>query len=310
MDTLFDTRQLNAFVTLVRTGSYTRTAKELFLTQSAISHSIKALERDVGCALIRKVGKKIQLTEPGETLYHAAEEVLVKMDRAREAIANLGEWGGGRLRIGAGSTPCRFILPTVLREFRECFPRCQIRLLAGDTPAAMGMLADNEIDLAFCLQPPSGEGTRFIPMLKDEMKFVVSPTHPLAGRSRINVSELRDEQFILYQRKSYTYRMIARVMREAGLDSKSAIELGSIEAIKELLKISLGIGVMAPWVAAHEIEEGSLATIPMGKMKIQRTWGIAHARERKLSLIEDTFVGLCEATCRSLSVKFEGLSLH
>jgi DNA-binding transcriptional LysR family regulator len=99
-------------------------------------------------------------------------------------------------------------------------------------------------------------------------------------------------------------------LRDVGGDPRQAIELGSIEAIKELLKISLGVGIMAPWVAAEEIAEGSLKALPMGNHKIERTWGIACTPGKKLSLSEETFVGLCRATCESLSLECGGLTIQ
>ena len=80
----------------------------------------------------------------------------------------------------------------------------------------------------------------------------------------------------------------------------TVIELGSMEAIKELVKLGLGVGILAPWIARKEIEEGSLIALPLGRRKLQRRWGVLHWRGKRLNLAEDTFVGLCEAACISL----------
>ena len=101
MKTPLDSRQLHAFVILARTGSFTQTARELFLTQSAVSHSMKALETDVGCRLLDRLGKKVLLTQAGEQLLIHAERVLQEMASARSGIERLGKWGMGRLRIVA-----------------------------------------------------------------------------------------------------------------------------------------------------------------------------------------------------------------
>src|SRR4029434_1909189 len=95
-----DSRQLRACVTLARTGSFTLTAKELYLSQSAVSHSMKALEQDVGCRLFDRLGKKVVLTQAGEELLHHAQKILHEMSAAREALLHLGKWGQERLRIG------------------------------------------------------------------------------------------------------------------------------------------------------------------------------------------------------------------
>src|SRR5436190_17769198 len=111
-----DSRQLRAFSALARTGSFTLAAKELFLSQSAVSHSMKALEEDVGCRLLDRVGKKVFLTQAGEQLLRHAEKILGEMSTARESIQQLGKWGKGRLRLGASSTACQYIVPTALTE--------------------------------------------------------------------------------------------------------------------------------------------------------------------------------------------------
>ena len=101
MKTPIDSRQIHAFFTLARTGSFTQSARELFLTQSAVSHSIKALETDMGCRLFDRVGKTVMLTQAGEQLLPHAEKVLREMETARQGIHGLRQWGYGRLRIGA-----------------------------------------------------------------------------------------------------------------------------------------------------------------------------------------------------------------
>jgi LysR family transcriptional regulator, low CO2-responsive transcriptional regulator len=134
MNATLDSRHMLAFATLARCSSFTQTAKELHLTQSAISHTIKALEQDVGVVLFERVGKRVFLTQAGEQLRPAAERILREMQDARTAMEEIGAWGRGRLRIGASVTTCQHPLPTVLREFRQSFPDCALRLVAGDGP--------------------------------------------------------------------------------------------------------------------------------------------------------------------------------
>src|SRR5436190_3457039 len=114
-----DTRQLRAFVTLARRGSFTQAARELHLSQSAVSHSMKALEQDLGCRLFDRMSKKVLLTQAGEQLLSHADRILREMRAARESIAHLGRWGQTRLRIAASTTACQYVLPEVLREFQK-----------------------------------------------------------------------------------------------------------------------------------------------------------------------------------------------
>src|SRR5687767_2248230 len=126
-----DSRQLRAFSILARTGSFTKTAQELHLTQSAISHAMRALEEDMSCRLLDRMGKKVVLTQAGEQLLVHVERVLQEMAVARAEISRLGKWGSSRLRIGASSTACQYVLPSVLREFKESFPHCAISIQPG-----------------------------------------------------------------------------------------------------------------------------------------------------------------------------------
>src|ERR1043165_1407482 len=135
-----DSRQLRAFVTLARTGSFTQTGRELHLTQSGISHAMKALENDIGCRLLDRLGKKVVLTQAGEQLLPHATKILQQMETAREMLGHLGKWGRGRLRLGASTTACQHIIPTVLREFKESFPEHTITIEPADTPELVTLL--------------------------------------------------------------------------------------------------------------------------------------------------------------------------
>ena len=129
-----DSRQLRSFAVLARTGSFTQTARELHLTQSGVSHAMKALERDVGCRLFDRVGKKAVLTLAGEQLLHHSSKILTEMANARESLGQMGKWGRGRLRLGVSTTACQHLIPPVLREFKESFPDHVITIHPGDTP--------------------------------------------------------------------------------------------------------------------------------------------------------------------------------
>src|ERR1051326_9086042 len=152
MNAPLDSRQLRTFCALARTGSFTQAARELHLTQSGVSHSMKALERDIGCRLLDRLGKKVVLTQAGEQLLHHATKILQEMENARESLAHLGKWGRGRLRIGASTTACQHLIPPVLREFKESFPEHVITIEPGDTSELVDSLLRQKIDLALSLE--------------------------------------------------------------------------------------------------------------------------------------------------------------
>ena len=148
-----DTRQIRAFVTLARRGSFTQAARELHLSQSAVSHSMKALETDLGCRLFDRMSKKVLLTQAGEHLLQHADKILSEMSAAREALTQLNQWGQGRLRVSASTTACQYILPEVLSEFKKSYPQARITVEPGDTREALNLLRSNQVDLALALEP-------------------------------------------------------------------------------------------------------------------------------------------------------------
>lgn len=288
-----DSRQLRAFATLARTASFTAAGRELFLSQSAISHSMRALEEDVGCRLFDRVGKKVSLTMAGEQFLQHAEKILQEMNEARESLQHLGKWGRGRIRIGASTTVCTYILPSVLREFRRDFAHYAITIVPADTAQMLNLLNDGRVDLALALEPKPEERMVFDPLFEDQLAFVTSPQHPWAQSGSVVRSEVPTQNYILYDRQSYTFRLVDEHFRRDRLVLNTFIELGSMEAIKELVKLDLGISVLAPWIAREELQAGTLVALSLGKRKLRRQWGIARWRARSLNLAEETFVRLC-----------------
>ena len=307
MNTIIDSRQLRAFVTLARTGSFTQTGKELFLSQSAISHGIKALERDIGCRLLDRVGKKVSLTPPGEQLLHYAEKILREMLDARQSIDQLAKWGHSRLRLGASTTACQYLLPPVLGKFKESFPQCQLTIQPGDTPVAMELLLQNRIDLALALEPHHEPRLEFHPLFTDELVFLVAPTHPWAQRGAVAREEIPTQSYILYNKGTYTFRLVEEYFRREQVALHSLIEVGSMETSKELVKLGLGVSILAPWIARRELLDGSLVSFPLGRRKLKRNWGILHRTARPLNLAEETFINLCRTTTEEL-VKCDALA--
>jgi DNA-binding transcriptional LysR family regulator len=305
MKPTLDSRQLHAFAALARRGSFTLAAKDLFLTQSAVSHAIKALEEDVGCRLLDRVGRRVLLTQAGEQFLRHTEKILREMESARSGLDELTKWGHGRLRVGASTTACQHILPTVLREFRQSYPKCMIRIEPGDHGQQLDLLRSGHVDLALLIEPPGSALSEFtfVPLFQDELRFLVAPLHAWAQAGRAPREAIEAETLVLYNKTSHTFRLVTEYFREEKIVLSNFIELGSMEAIKELVKIGIGAGVIAPWIARPELESGSLVSLPLGVRKLRRRWGVAHLKGRRLALAEETFVGLCVSVSEMLGLK-------
>jgi DNA-binding transcriptional LysR family regulator len=297
-----DSRQLNAFVSVARTGSFTQTARELHLSQPAISHSIQSLENEIRCRLLDRVGKNVTLTQAGEQFLAHAKRILEEMDAARAGLTQLGKWGHGRLRLGTSATACQYILPSVLREFKESFPACAIQIEPCDAPTAVELLRLKKIDLALAPEPHSRASLEFRPLFTDELQFLVSSIHPWARTGRVQHDEIKKQHFIFYNRASYLFEMIQQYFRREKIVLSTSIELGNMEAIKELVKLGLGVSILAPWVAHKELSEGSLRSLPLGRRKMNRRWGILFREGQSLDLAQETFVGLCASVTENLGV--------
>lgn len=303
MQRIFDSRQLLAFVTLARLGNFTHTAKELSLTQSAISHAIKTLEEEVGCQLVERASKRTVLTQAGEVFLAHAERSLASMYAARDELDHMTVWGQGRLRIGASSTTCQYILPTVLREFRQCFPKCSITIETGDQPRQLEMLLGNQTDLAIMLEPERYRELEFVPLFKDELMFVTTPVHPWAKAREVTPQMLAEETLIVYNRSSTTYRMLSDHLREERLAAQQLIELSSMEAIKELVRVGVGVGVLASWICEAELRSGALVALRIGRHGLSRTWGLSHIKGRPPRLGEEVFIGLCRTVAEAMGTQ-------
>ena len=125
--------------------------------------------------------------------------------------------------------------------------------------------------------------------------------HPWAKAGRVERAEIPRQNYILYNKHSVTFRLIEDYFRREEMVLNTVIEVGSMEATKELVKLGIGVSILAPWIAQKEIEEGSLVALPLGRRKLQRRWGILHWRGKRLNLAEETFIGLCESASIPLS---------
>lgn len=294
MDWVPDLRQLRAFVAVVEEGSFTLAARRIFVTQSAVSHSLRTLEEQLSCRLLDRTGKRVAVTAEGEILLKRCKRVIFELDQASRDLDGLRRWGQTRIRIGAPHSLCHSLIPSVLREFRECFPRCEPVIEAGDTTGLLDRLAGADLDLVVGLKPRGRGDEGYRPMFKDRLAFVVSPFHPWAGAPEMVMSTIHDQQFIIYAKATETHRLIEEWMEQKGERGRKPLVLGDMQAIKEMAKLGIGVGIVAPWVAAREIEEGSLKVVDLDEPGIKREWGVFHSNKREPSLVEETFIGLCE----------------
>jgi DNA-binding transcriptional LysR family regulator len=298
-----DIRLLRMFATLARVSSYTKTAAILHLTQSAISHGMRRLEDQLDCKLIYRKGKTTHLTPDGRHFLGQILRVLDGLDRAAESMSSRAE-SRGKLSVTLSPSMAHAILASVLREYRESYPDISIVVRLEDTPGGIKAVESGASDLAIVITNQLPKGLKAHRLMSDRLQLFFPPVHPWAGKARVTAADIGREHMLLYQRNSVTFQQTEDFLLRSGIQLNSYVEIPSFEIMKQLTRLGLGVSLMAPWVAAKELEEGSLKTLPTPRFKIERTWGViqqGHHDERRHH--EQTFIGLCQMACEALESK-------
>ena len=219
-----DTRLLKMFCSVAERGSLVEAARQLHLTPSAISHGLKSLETQVGCRLFDRAGKRVILNQAGEHLLAQVKQPLAALDEAAASLKRLGQWGQTRLRIGAAASTCQHIVPPVVRELKKNFPTLTLQVESGDMPETISLVLQGRVDLALGVAPENQTGLDVRPVFKDELLFTFAPTHPWASARSLSRDDLRKESLILYQRSSFTARLVNDYFRRTKQYDRIIIE--------------------------------------------------------------------------------------
>jgi len=284
---------LRLFSEVARLGSLVAASRVLHLTPSALSHGLKSLEAQLGCRLFERAGKKLLLNQAGEQLWSQIQAPLAALDAAEESLKRLGKWGQTRLRIGAAASACQHIVPGIIRELKKTSPNVQLQVESGDTPQMLNLLQQNRIDLALAVAPENDGRLEIRPVFKDELLFTFARSHRWASAHVVTREDLRTQPLILYQRSSLTAQLVDRYFRDLDIVPSAIMEVANIEAIKELVKLNLGVAVLAPWTVDKELARGSLCMRPLGSKPLRRQWAVLSLAGRRWNLAEETFFRLC-----------------
>ena len=287
-----DVHQLKVFRAVAQQLSFTRAAEGLYLTQSAVSHAIAALERDLGAMLFTRQGRSVRLTEAGRVLLEHTPRVFAALDEATQRVKQAARPELGRLRIGVSPAGCQYLLPESIREFRESYPSYSLAIDVADSPRVAELLHEGRIDLGVLLRTERSKRLVFHELFRDELGLIASPHHPWARAGRVDRAQLAEQHFVLYTRTSTTFRLVERHLAKLGTPLHDYLELGSMEAIKEIVKLGMGVSVVAKWIAASELRDGSLVWLNLPGPRLVRTWCVASAAGRRLAIAEQTFIGL------------------
>lgn len=268
-----DLRQLEMFLAIVETGSFTRAGEKLFVSQSAISRQIKMLEEELGDQIFRRIHKKIYLTPTGEILLQHSRKVFNDLRMMESEIADLTHLRRGSLHLAGGMSVCTYLFPKLLKRYRELYPNVELRIATGISEEILRMLRANEADLALLSLPFQDPDLEVVPVMTEELVLVMNDKHPLAERETLEFADLAPFTFIHFERGSNTRRVIDRIFAEERLQFRNTMELQNVEITKPLVQMGLGIS-MVPYPAVVASPSGSgLLYRRVGGRRIYRELG-------------------------------------
>jgi DNA-binding transcriptional LysR family regulator len=282
-------RQLQIFEAIVRLGSFTKAAEELFLTQPTVSMQVKKLTETVGLPLFFQVGRKTQPTEVGEELYRACRKMFDTLSGLETSIANFKGLHRGRLRLGVITT-AKYFAPEMLGGFCNEYPGIDVALKVTNRDRVLERLNQGEDDIYVLGHVPEERGLVSIPFAPNPLVVVASEDHPLTRERNISLERLAQEPLILREPGSGIRDTTMRLFRERGLQPRVRMELGSNEAIKHAVVGGLGISVLSLHTLTLEGAGGPVDILDVEGFPIQRTWYLVYPKDRVLSLIAETFL--------------------
>ena len=267
-------RDFRLVVAISELGTLTRAGQQLNLTQSALSHQLADLERRLGASLFERSGRRMIPNRLGARLASHGKELLERIGDVERDVFDAAARREAVLRIATECYTCYHWLPPVLHEFRKLHPAVDVEVVPSATRRPLSALIAGRLDLSIVSTVTRDRRIAFTPLFEDELLLVVAPDHRLAGRHSVDPAELRRERVLLYSHpdESSVYR---RVLAPAGVSPRQVTPIQLTEAMVELIKSSMGVGVLARWAIQRELDAGVVAVASLGPDGVRRRWRAA-----------------------------------
>ena len=288
----YSLRQLEIFVAISRTGSVSRAAEALSLSQSAMSTALSELERQFNLQLFDRVGKSLRINETGQQLLPRAVELL---DRAKE-IENLlqGHAGFGHMRIGATLTVGNYLATILVARFLQEHPESRIQLQVHNTSTIVQQIANHELDLGLIEGDCNHPDIEVQPWIADELVVFSAPDHPLASQRKVSLEQLLQEEWILREKGSGTRETFDRAFHSHHSKLKIRLELEHTEAIKRAVESGLGIGCISRLALKDAFRRGSLVPISTPNLDLSRFFYFLWHKQKYQTTGIREFLDLCK----------------
>lgn len=274
-------RQLRAFCQAAQTGSISKAAERLFLSQPSVSLLIKGLEEDLQTMLFERRGPRIELTPAGQILLETAAPLVEGMDHLPELFAaRLGEVNGGSLDIAAGESTILYLLPEFLQRYTEQYSQVRVHLHNVTGRDGLKMLRAGEVDFAVGSMIDVPDDIVYAPIFSYEPMLITALDHPLAKKKAVTLEDISPCGLILPPRHLSTWHIVDLVFHQHGLDYNVVLEAGGWEVIKKFVEMGLGVSIVTSiCLTGNE----ALAAKPLSRYFPKRSYGVVMRRGQFVS---------------------------
>jgi len=266
-------KQLEAFIWVAELQSFTRAARQLYMSQPAVSFQIKALEEDLQVALFQRGDKKVVLTEAGRLLYPEAKQMIRHYNRIKAGLDDLKGLKTGHLVVGASTIPGEYLLPLMIGGFKEKYPGIQVVLKVAGSGQVSRWIREREVDLGITGATLEGEGIECQQWLRDQLILIVHPSHPWAKLDIVTLDDFKIESMILREQGSGTRRSLEQRLGEKGvaLDKiHHTMELGSTRAVITAVEANLGVSIVSKYAVQESLELGKVKKVQLDDVDLSR----------------------------------------
>lgn len=270
--------QYKIFYEVAKAGNISKAAKELYISQPAISKSISKLEGSLEVALFTRNSRGVQLTEEGKLLFSHTKAAFEALGRGEQELKRVKDFNIGHLRIGVSNTLCKYILLPYLKGFIEKYPHIKITIESQSTSHTVSMLEQQRIDLGLIAEPSNRRPLLFTPIMDIQDTFVATKSYldNLYLREGRDADLFQTGNILLLDKNNMTRKYIDEYLNEKQIVPNQLLEVTTMDLLIEFAKIGLGIGCVIREFVQEELDSGALIQIPMETAIRKRTVGFAY----------------------------------
>jgi LysR family transcriptional regulator, low CO2-responsive transcriptional regulator len=286
--------QLVSFLTVVRRGSVTAAADELVVTQPSVSAAVSALERELGVTLTERAGRTLRPTPAGQAYVPYATDVLGLLEQGARVARETAHQEPRTLRISAVTTAGEYLVPQLIRAFRERHPELEVSLDVGNREVVFARILDHSVDVAVTGRIPDDSRLTGYEFADNEFVLITAPEDPLARRRWVSVEELAARPWLLREPGSGTRTLVVEFLAGRGIEP-TLLTLGSNGAIKQAARAGLGVALQSRAAVELELELGLLGTIsPRGGLP-ERRWHVVRSAVGPVRNDVQAFMAFCSS---------------